>query len=291
MKCKPKQIIFSIIGLLFILSLFGVSVYFFIPLDSFEVDEVNGTIEHVDWIVYNDPDTIDITVSGITYSTDAFAMSGIGEENAKQFKSGDNVILNYEIGTNEIRALTINGQNYLTVNLYCQEYNRLNRNKGIVTLICTLIFIAIAIYIIRSRLHWRRFISERVKTEKIDPNCSWDDCNTQILYDALQKNEFLKDKVTITEDTITIEFHKYFSVMIGEDYLEYFNTHFHPNTNDAYQFIMELLAEQHAFYENRITLRKKRYLSITKKTLERLKKKKYLKFSRFYTAVKIYADL
>lgn len=115
------------------------------------------------------------------------------------------------------------------------------------------------------------------------------DFNAELLFDSLMQYEQLNDKVSLLNSVITIVFHKYFKIIICDDFCEFFDTHWHPNNNDeTLQFVDDLLAEKYIFFHRyKFPHRMKRY---KKQDLPRLLKTKNKKFCRVYSAINIYID-
>lgn len=108
------------------------------------------------------------------------------------------------------------------------------------------------------------------------------------IYEILNQHEYLKDKVLLHNEWICIEFHKYLKIEMGDDYCEYFNTHWHPYDEEAaLEFIDDLVNEKIIFYQNRRTRHNKQYPGFY---LDKLLKTRDKKFCRIFSATKIYVD-
>jgi hypothetical protein len=134
------------------------------------------------------------------------------------------------------------------------------------------------------------------------------DFDANIIVAALQKYEFLQGKIavekyetlirfgknkggTIVDEVLNIEFHKYLSLRMGDDYCEYFNTHWHPNDNkEAIEFLNDLANEKTIFYKNRLTRRHKIYFNVDSSKMKRLLKRKNKRFCVLFSAKQIYID-
>lgn len=113
--------------------------------------------------------------------------------------------------------------------------------------------------------------------------------NADRLVDDLIKRGISSDKISCSNNSLNIKFHKYFEIYLDDDYCSYFNTHWHPYDNDEILgFINDLINEEYIFYHKyRFPWRMKMYKKENLNELLKLKKKKSL---RVYSAIKIYID-
>jgi len=115
------------------------------------------------------------------------------------------------------------------------------------------------------------------------------DFDVKYIVENLQKHECLKDKVFPETDWVLIKFHKYFEISFGDDFCEFFNTHWHPNDNtEILEFIGDLVNEKYIFYHKYKFPFGQRIYKL--KDLPRLIKTKNKKNRRVYSATKIYID-
>lgn len=115
------------------------------------------------------------------------------------------------------------------------------------------------------------------------------DFNAETLTDALIERGISKDKISYSNDSLKIKFHKYFEVYLADDYCSYFNTHWHPyDNNEILRFIEGLLNEEYVFYHKyKFPWWMKVYNKDKLNKLIKLGNKKGL---RVYTAINIYVD-
>ncbi|MDR0832555.1 MAG: hypothetical protein LBM99_06645, partial [Bacillales bacterium] len=111
--------------------------------------------------------------------------------------------------------------------------------------------------------------------------------NIERLSEKLNELEFLKDKIDVVDNTITISFNAYLTVYWSDDYCGYLDTHFHPTLFEGVEFVQQLINEDIVFVLNKIT---KRWKSFPGYLINELIRKNERKQTIIFSAVKIYKE-
>ena len=161
---KKTTIVCMIILYLCAFFLIGAAIWLFTPVPEPQVYEINGTIESIN-IAPSRYKTVTIKVNGNSYTALDGANRAMDTNRIRKVNNGSAITLSYEVGTNEIRSLTINGEVFFTLQDYLREEHIYRVIIGVLVLPFGLIFSGLGIYIIlQQRKRWNTNSNITLKT-------------------------------------------------------------------------------------------------------------------------------
>jgi len=130
-----------------------VGVWLFLPVEVPSIIEVKGAVQYVDTRITKHS-TFKITVNGTTYAAEkAGAQRALDKTAINYIAIGDDAVLAYEKGTNNLRSLTVNDTELFTVEEWMRQEQIDQRIIGVISIVFASVFAMLGVFVVREHIY------------------------------------------------------------------------------------------------------------------------------------------